>query len=64
MKTFELSDEELIFVQACVNDSFSEGCFDKLFDSIDLEICYDSLIEKGVITRAPSDPYHEDVRGT
>lgn len=53
MKNIELTEDEVKFLQACYNDSCSEGCFDRLFREIDFESVEASLIEKGVLREAP-----------
>lgn len=50
---FELTGDELKFLQACYNDSCNEGCFDGIFKEIDFESVEASLIEKGVLREQP-----------
>jgi len=51
--TTELTEDELKFLQACYNDSCSEGWFDFLFKEINSRSVEDSLVAKGVLKRCP-----------
>lgn len=46
-----LTEDELKFLQACYNDSSSEGCFDRLFEEIDFPEIEKSLVGKGVLKK-------------
>jgi hypothetical protein len=45
----ELTDDEVKFLQACYQDSASEGCFDHLFCELDFDKTFKSLQDKGVL---------------
>jgi hypothetical protein len=51
----ELTDDEVKFLQACYQDSASEGCFDHLFAELNFERTFKSLQDKGVLKEAYQD---------